>query len=1014
MAYPVWINPSSGSLGKIAAQQFYQLDLLAVDLLTNSNTNITFSLIAGLLPKGLQLTDTGRIQGNPDSNYLLEGVPFSVNQDVTSEFTIRATNTVDNTITDRTFSITVTGNNPPQILTDTVPLGIFLDGTEVSLQLEAVDLNADPLVWSIQDGSLPNGLSLDSNGLISGYILPISNPYNQALTGWSESKWSLNPWEFATRSSGETFNFTAAVTDGKVIVTKNYIIKTYSFSDLRADNLDVTADNDQISVDVDANRIPILLTKDLGNYSTTNSGGYFAFQFKGIDYSGYPVQYNINTGTSYGWDGNLNWDMGEWDRDSLILPPGLTLDTNTGWLTGYIPPQSATQTTYSFGIYVSTTVGEYQTSATRLFTLNILGNLDLNVSWITDSDLGSIDVGVISHLSVQAVAKSGRQLTYSLNNDSKLPQGLQLLSDGTLSGRVSFQRMSYDKGTTTFDVQLAEKYVYSKETNFDNIYSFSVTAQDYTGQISSSQTFTIRLNPITFEPYENLYIKCLPAIDKRDILEQIINNTDAFDPADVYRPLDPYFGLQQDIKFLVSYGLKASQLSDYISAMQTRHFPKKFYFGEYKLAQAKDSNGTPIYDAIYVELYEDTKAYSIKNGIENKLHPAASTNLNVAKPTWKNPRAPYIAQNQIHADSGGQGETTDTGYVSTNSSYYLRNPMNMIYPNDLTLMQLDITNGLTTTDLSSLPEWMISIQDSNNKVLGYTSGAVLAYMKPGTGKKALYNLNKFVPYDIKLVPFISDRYILNNSYTNNFDISTRKFYVHKYTTFDENTKGGLVINPSAIVDIAVDRPFDTINNQTLDYIVQSGGLDGITYNLDKKLIIFSTQEAFTGWGNLVNDGWNMSDLILNNYRWDDTVAWDMDVWDKYQIVNNVIVPGYLEKINNLSLVNQRGGVWQISIDSNNYFKLNFVQEILPGSYVQVNTGETHSNSFQLYDINAINQGFTQPRYVQTHNAVLQPRVKTTFDKSNTVFINNIDSYTLPLNGDKYLKFPKIGVFTDGQ
>ena len=154
-------------------------------------------------------------------------------------------------------------------------------------------------------------------------------------------------------------------------------------------------------------------------------------------------------------------------------------------------------------------------------------------------------------------------------------------------------------------------------------------------------------------------------------------------------------------------------------------------------------------------------------------------------------------------------------------------------------------------------------------------------------------------------------------------------------------------------------------------------------------IIFSTQENFniTQFPILYNNGWNN---------------------------NGTIVPGYTEVQNKTASVNQRGGVWQISIDSNNYFKLNFVQEILPGSYVQVNTGETHSNSFQLYDINAINQGFTQPRYVQTHNAVLQPRVKTTFDKSNTVFINNIDSYTLPLNGDKYLKFPKIGVFTDGQ
>ena len=78
MAYPNWIRPNSGSLGKIAAQQFFNLDLLAEDSDPITNGTITFSLQAGLLPKGLQLSPTGKIQGNPEATFLLQGVPFKI------------------------------------------------------------------------------------------------------------------------------------------------------------------------------------------------------------------------------------------------------------------------------------------------------------------------------------------------------------------------------------------------------------------------------------------------------------------------------------------------------------------------------------------------------------------------------------------------------------------------------------------------------------------------------------------------------------------------------------------------------------------------------------------------------------------------------------------------------------------------------------------------------------------------------------------------------------------------
>ena len=178
MGYPVWIT-KTGDLGKVSSQQFFDLVLQAED--SDGQGEITFELIAGTLPKGLQVDPNGYINGSPERSYTVQGVPFSTNVDITSNFTIRAKNSLDDSITDRSFFITVTGNFPPVITSLADPLGTFLDGTEISLQLNAIDINTDDtLTWSLLDGNLPPGITLDSNGLISGIIKILGNLAQEA------------------------------------------------------------------------------------------------------------------------------------------------------------------------------------------------------------------------------------------------------------------------------------------------------------------------------------------------------------------------------------------------------------------------------------------------------------------------------------------------------------------------------------------------------------------------------------------------------------------------------------------------------------------------------------------------------------------------------------------------------------------------------------------------------------------------------------------------------------------
>lgn len=943
-AYPQWVTPG-GDLGKIQALQFFELGLQAVDPTGNPDgKDINYSLISGRLPAGMQLDSSGQVTGNPKDTYSIDGVPEAVTQDRTSTFTVRAKSS-SGKITDRNFTITVTGNYPPQILTsDYVALGEFLDGNPVSIQLSAVDLNNDTINFSIVAGSLPPGLTISSSGLISGILIPNTSSNQGQLTGWDNSPWSNNPWQFSTISGNYIYTFTVRADDSKSSDIKNYKIIVYSHSDIKSDNASITGDDQVLTSDTSNTRIPLLLTTSLGDKAVYTSGNYFAFQFQAVDYDNVPIQFSIAGVGGTGWDTSnvsppaqdpqLGWDAAPWDQSLFALPPGLSLDTQTGWLTGLIPPSANPFTDYSFGLQVYNAFDNTIVSPVTIFTIRVLSSLNQTVEWITASNLRFIDTGSVSKLSVSAIAPSGRQLYYYLESGSKLPQGLTLLNNGNISGRVSFQSFSLDKGATTFDVKNTALGLYTNSTTIDKLYKFTVIAQDYSGDVSGIRTFTIQTNVITYEPYDNLYLNCSPSISKRYILNNILGNTDYFALDDIYRPNDPYWGVQNDIKILVGYGLTASQSSSYITAMQRRHFNKKFYFGNYHYATASDVNGNPLYDVIYVDLIEDTKIYKTVGGQNIRTIPASS----------------FVDKNGV-----------------------------TLYPNDIDLMINDLIVALGTTNTNTLPQWETSTQ-SNGQIIGFTTAAVLAYLKPGTGEKVLYKLNNNVPNDIKTIPFISDRYILDNNLDTNYNIATRSYVVKNYTQFDTGYVTSIAI--TATIDFGIDVPFDQVNGATLPQMAALGGFDGSVGDYNNKYIVFTTQENYIGnYPNLTNNGWNL---------------------------DNAVVPGYAEVQNSTASVNQRGGIWYSQV-INNQIKLTFYQEIKINQVVSIRFGAKSGNTYQYTAAHIGIGAQTVPKYEYININTTQLKIPTTFDKKTTVFINNEDQYTTPFANDSYLKFPRTSI-----
>jgi hypothetical protein len=97
-----------------------QLTTATGSMTADLKQEVYYKIISGTSPLGIQCSANGLIIGVPKAVASLQGVPFPVNRNVTSKFTLRAytENFVNNTVVldrfrDRTFELTVTGNNVP-------------------------------------------------------------------------------------------------------------------------------------------------------------------------------------------------------------------------------------------------------------------------------------------------------------------------------------------------------------------------------------------------------------------------------------------------------------------------------------------------------------------------------------------------------------------------------------------------------------------------------------------------------------------------------------------------------------------------------------------------------------------------------------------------------------------------------------------------------------------------------------------------------------------------------------
>jgi len=509
--------------------------------------HIYYKLISGTLPLGIQCSDNGLIIGVPKAVASLQGVPFPVNRNVTSKFTIRAytQNLVNNAlvldrIRDRTFELTVTGNNVPVFL---APTGSFASNNSATF---TGAINGTQLIVSeIQSGTVQNGMVIRGTNIVPGttivstgtasggigtYTVNISQQNTgAAITGWVGVYYDgdLVDLQFAYTDVDPSENVIVRLAAGAFPagLTLSPKGRLYGYIEPAA-NVDVPVGYDetplsgppydfltsaisksyQFTLEVTDGKLGTLRQFSIFVYNradltadttTITSDNTFVTADENTERSPFLLNaYPTSLGTvrsdnyfAYQFRGD-DYDTVDITyaisvNEGVGLPPGLVLDPKSGWYYGFIPDQGLTEITYSFNIQVSQTDNPLIASQLYPFTLTITGVTDSEVTWITPSNLGVIENGSTSILNVEAVNRGGATMKYRLASGAynQLPQGLTLLPTGEIAGRTTFNTFAVDLGFTTFDATQSNITGIS-ETNFDTEFTFTVNAYaEDTGQL---------------------------------------------------------------------------------------------------------------------------------------------------------------------------------------------------------------------------------------------------------------------------------------------------------------------------------------------------------------------------------------------------------------------------------------------------------------------------------------------------------------------------------------------------
>ena len=755
MTQPTWITPA-GTLGTFPAATPFNVQLIAT-----ANTSLTYVIISGSLPAGVTMDVHGSISGTPGIVTSLTKYPIVVRATDTlgnlrdRSFSISISGTAAPAFT------TPAGAIPnPVPWSNKFPYS-FLDSTWIEIPIEYSNpLSTNAIIIELLSGTLPPGVEINEAGLIRGYAQPptiqrstqsvttvatATNGDTNSISCYSTAGFVVNrPVNFTGTTFGgiannqtyyinniinnTSFTISGSVGGATIPLTSDIgnmtvtlpaisvgapITETFSFTlkilsalGTATQTYTMTIANQNLPISQGGpgyppnTRIPTMYntrpeTYALGQHLTEfgyyvlpknpaipgetyapdeiayigefDSGDFFAFSILGHDFDGDALQYTFTN-----------------------LPLGLTGDTNTGWITGTPTISTNNISNFNFSVSVSKKTNNAITSAVFYFSFNLTNNINGTIVWTTPADLGRINNAVVSTLQVRATCDIPLQYRLTPTSNS-LPPNLALQADGEITGTVAFQptKNKLAQGDST---------------------AFTFTVEAYNPQFStvvtSTREFTLNVYQEFEQPFDTLYIQCTPGFSDRQSINTLLTSDFLIPENYLYRPTDPNFGKATDVIYEHAYGIDASNLEEYLSAIKINHYWRNITLGQVNIAQAiSETTGKVVYEVVYSEVIDNLVNYNTGKFSNTKQTNKQNPNgVSVAKDiTWPKP---------IPLPAGG----------------YALN----VYPNSLINMRQQVVNVLgQQTNYQLLPAWMTT-QQSDGSTLGYIQAWVIAYCLPET------------------------------------------------------------------------------------------------------------------------------------------------------------------------------------------------------------------------------------------------------------------------------------------
>lgn len=764
-----WITPA-GNLGILSETVTTEIPLLA----TSDSGTVSYSLISGRLPRGMRL-DNNVIKGSPVevtkftlSRFVIRAADDQGISDRTFELYVDGAD-IPLWITGEGF-LNV-GQGESYFVLDNAEVNFQLEATDSDVVAgDKLEFFLMP-----NGGQLPPGLRLSRSGLISGFTDPIfaveyspevigaydtgsfdtkpldvvrnnSNGYDTFF--YDDQTFDYNEPSRSPRKLSRFYTFAVAVTDGVNVETRIFKIYVVTEEFLKADNNIIQVDTNLFQADASSFRSPLWITNsNLGRYRANNYLTIFLDVYNPPSLPG-TITYFLLPKNPDGTDS--------------LLPEGMFLDSTSGDIAGRVPYQRRITISYKFTIlavnffeeiaeinytirgswsstqqYFANDAVLYQnnlyiardrnintlptniniwipgtSSAEKTFNIDIFGEIESSIEWLSDENLGIVKPDIASDVFVEAknLLNTNGGIVYSLIS-GELPPGLTFLPNGLISGKLKQFADQAGKGLTRFYDLVSNQRDFSVvfddlETTFDKIYRFRVRARDSSQASELLKDFYITAEDKNPKTFANLYLLALQPKIKRGIWFDFITDSSIFDNADIYRPGDTNFSIQTEIKMLLFAGIESTQAVKYVQAMSRNHYRKRILFGNVRLAKAKDPlTQQTIYEVVYVEVLDDLE--------KNRVSISETVDLpdRINSPV-------LVSYDAIRVDS-------DVPLVSDRDHQ-------RIFPNSFDNMRKRI-RSVGERNREFLPLWMRSIQDQALYELGYTKAVVICYAKPGRG-----------------------------------------------------------------------------------------------------------------------------------------------------------------------------------------------------------------------------------------------------------------------------------------